>query len=600
MGSLCSHAQILPRQDADLNFTQVMFEHPPIRNASSYIIQITSDTVSTAFTKPLMEIFDSFPATIVSSLQPGTSYQWRYCGIVKGRKTGWFGPYNFNVLGKFNYERYKNGVHILKNDSMQTAGGLIAIDALQAIFDRQGNVVWFMAIPGNRTRNEVHSEDLRITRAGTVTFLDGEHGRECDLYTRNRWVTPLDGTEGISKKFGAVFNHDIKRLANGHYMVIRQDCNWEKLPEQYNINNPANITPLQNSSTTASSEHNRVIILRSGNMIRADSVSSFMYVNTGAVVEYDKRGHIVWIWKAASYLDPRDIFVQGWTPDSPMVNHDPHMNGFSQDEKGEFVYVSFRNLDRIVKVEKNSGQVVNSWGTELPSGEARDGHGFFMKQHGVYIGKDDTLMLFNNNFANRHKEPSGIEMIEQGAGSKPSKIIWHYDCAFDSVPVENLDSRGGNVEILPNNNLLVCMGQINRVFEMTRDKKIVWSAVVETREADDSAWKALPLYRAHYSSSLYPCYFMAQTSADTLQGKQTGFSVKIWNAGTESDSYLISVQSLDGSYAAKFNSGQIGKRQSISVEIKPGKEPRHGEKIAVAVQSNTNQDLNKKMEVVYK
>lgn len=576
-----------------------MFEHPDLKGATQYMVQIDLDTSDNPFQHSPLQVSDSFTATMVSGLQIGKSYIWRYCGLVNGKYTPFTGPYRFNILGKYDFEKDSNGLRVLLNDTAQNAGGLIVVDALHAIFDRDGNVVWFMALPGNRSRIKVHTNDLCITKAGTVTFLDDEMGRECDLMMHNLWVSHLQENDPVQRKFGSLFNHDLKRLPNGHYMIIHQDCNWEKLPERFNMNNPVRkqYGPVRNQVSLPGGY--KVYTLDNGNLIRVDSVNSYMYVNTGAITEYDKSNNVVWTWKAAEYINPGDIFVGEWTPDSPMINHDPHMNGFSIDEKNEYIYASFRNLSRLVKIERKTGTVVNSWGEQLPSGEARNGHDFFRKQHGPYIMNDGNVMIFNNDFKNPENRPPSVEIFSQGEAGSPSKMLWKYDCAFDSVVSQNYDTRGGNAEVLPNNNLLVCMGEVNRVFEITRDKRITWSTVVVTRGAGDSTWVPLPLYRAHFTSSLYPCYFTLRADNDSLSGNQTSAKLKICNAGSESDSYSITVTSSANSYKIKLNSYEILKRRSEDFIISPVKKPVHGEKIEIVVKSNTNQNLARRLNLVY-
>src|ERR1019366_8319741 len=155
-------------------------------------------------------------------------------------------------------------------------------------------------------------------------------------------------------------------------------------------------------------------------------------------------------------------------------------------------------------------------------------------------------------------------------------------------------ARGGNVDKLNNHNFLVCMGAINRIFEVTRDKQVVWNALVEQNTHNDSGWIAKPLYRVHYTSSLYPCYFTVQTNRDSLSKTNASFTLKIFNKGTESDSYSVSVLSPSKSFNQNRRSTTIRAGRSANFEISPATIPATGEKVEVVVRSNTNPDLKRK------
>lgn len=455
-----TYAQVQPEPGAELNFNQVMLEHPVVRGASAYLIQITEDTLHHSFSPPVPELKDSFNATIVSHLQFGKSYLWRYCALVKGKRLPWVGPYDFTILPDPNLSGLDLHLHVLQNDSAHNAGGLIIVDGMHSIYERNGNLVWFFPSFNAGYRRETGTDDLRIEKAGTVTTLGGQNGMEFDLMGKRLWVTPYKMKNKTLSSFGPFYNHELIRLLNGHYMIIGLDYGWKKLPAEYSLTRQINWTDSARRKPVALGDSGMALTLTGGYLIRMDSGSNYVLMNMAQVYEYDKRGNLVWAWHARDYLKDEDIFPKGGVLDSQEVEQEPHMNGFSIDEKNEYLYISFRNLNRIVKVEKRTGQVVYSWGEKRASGQAVDGAGFFRQQHAPVILKDGNILLFNDGDMNEKNVPSSVEIISQPTATEHSKIVWQYDCIFDSVMANNKSSRAGNAELLPNNDVLVCMGAV--------------------------------------------------------------------------------------------------------------------------------------------
>lgn len=156
---------------------------------------------------------------------------------------------------------------------------------------------------------------------------------------------------------------------------------------------------------------------------------------------------------------------------------------------------------------------------------------------------------------------------------------------------------GGNVEQLKNGNFLVCTGTDNSIFEVTKDKKIVWKAEIAPIEKpiNDYTYR---LYRAHYLSSLYPCYFTFQTDEDTISKKSGRIGLKVFNEGSEKDDYEVKVLSATGEVAEEFTTGTLDAGGAQTFEIKPHKKFLKGHQIEVSVSSKTNTDLVRKSTII--
>ena len=141
------------------------------------------------------------------------------------------------------------------------------------------------------------------------------------------------------------------------------------------------------------------------------------------------------------------------------------------------------------------------------------------------------------------------------------------------------------------------MGEPGRTFEVTPDKQLVWNAIPERNTHSDSGWVPQPIYRAHYASSLYPCYFSCQLDKDTLGNRDSYFSIRIFNVGTESDSYTINITSTSDSFNQGLTTQSIQAGTSQYLKITANKHPSAKERIEIAVTSNTNTDLKRNLVV---
>ena len=92
-----ANAEIKPAPGAKLNYTQVMLEYDPIENATEYVVEISAGHIGSTNLERIKEVKDRSTATLIENLIFGSSYVWRYAGIVAGQQTKWNGPYEFSI-----------------------------------------------------------------------------------------------------------------------------------------------------------------------------------------------------------------------------------------------------------------------------------------------------------------------------------------------------------------------------------------------------------------------------------------------------------------------------------------------------------------------
>ncbi|MBL7728188.1 MAG: hypothetical protein JNM68_10895 [Dinghuibacter sp.] len=136
-----------------------------------------------------------------------------------------------------------------------------------------------------------------------------------------------------------------------------------------------------------------------------------------------------------------------------------------------------------------------------------------------------------------------VLVVSNPTKNKPSEKIWEYDIVWDKR-TDGVQAKEGYALMLPNNNYLVNTGGAERTLEVSPQKKVVWECVYEQYNNETQSWQPFNNYRCGYTRSLYPRYF---TVEQTYRDKKVVYgTVKVTNAGTEADSYMVEVSGASG------------------------------------------------------
>ena len=89
-------------------------------------------------------------------------------------------------------------------------------------------------------------------------------------------------------------------------------------------------------------------------------------------------------------------------------------------------------------------------------------------------------------------------MMQEPANERDAlKKVWEYQCTVEGNNNRKFTS-GGNVIELPDHSLFVCMGSFySKVFIVSRDKKVLWSALPEKYIPADKKWYPFHQSRAN-------------------------------------------------------------------------------------------------------
>lgn len=488
-------SQPIPLNGSSLNYTQVLFEYDEIENASYYklLIQANDSTFNTNSLKTC--VIDSSTATIVPNLKFSSKYFWMIYAydnnnhLIHKSKTFFFSTSNpiFSDTSLFKIK--------VRNNRNTSDLELIWLDYMHSAINKKGEVIW--CIPNIETDEQCR--DLKMAPNGSITYLTSENAINIDYNGNVLWKVSDDKNSEIEN---ISFHHDFTLTKNGNYYILGNRYQKIKLA------------------------------------INSDTTTQIMEI--GMILEYNKKGDLIWEWDSKNYLSD-DEFQH-----SKKTNHSDditvHLNALGIDSNETYVYAGFRNISRIVKIDKKTKQAVSAYGPIIDPSKKEKlyGQNFFRRQHDANILPNNNIAVLNNNLDIKGNVSSVVIFNQYSKTNHKPKIVWEFKLDFDTL-TSGKSFKMGNVTLLKNGNLLICEGAINRVIEVSPNKEILWDAFIEKYSPTENKFIEFPQYRTSYSSSLYPYYF----TTNSLKKGDANLSFNIVNEGTEPDGYEITVTSKE-------------------------------------------------------
>ncbi len=479
-----AESQVLPGEGSKLHYRIIGFSVEPVPQAVNYTIEIAAGNYFTedSFKKNIIQSLASKSNKIIAEVPSfGGQYTWRIAANKEKNNSKLIlgGLHHFSIGMSPHMDTNIVRFRITK-PAEKYKDAYIFLDGTRALYDMKGRPVWYLPdVKGIKNDDNIEMGDLKPTSKGTITFILGSQACEINYTGDLLWKGPDNGI--ISGDTLEHYHHEFTRLNNGHYMVMGIETVLWKL----------NTLP----------EKNYHLPMLSGKQINQDSINS--YVQKGylplpfaTILEYDEKGNLVWSWRPSKYF--KDADTKYYKEPRGMGGFDPHMNGFFFDEKNKELYISCRDISRIIKVKYPEGTVIANYGEIYKPNAPVTGNKLFCEQHSCRISDKGSLYLFNNNTCNRSQAiPTILVMEEPKTGTGKLKKIWEYDCKGSGENVFPIYNTGGNVFELPDHSFFVCMGkQYGSTFIVSQDKKILWSGIAEKRNPETGGWDFISLYRA--------------------------------------------------------------------------------------------------------
>ncbi|MGW4243516.1 aryl-sulfate sulfotransferase [Nocardia sp. NPDC004722] len=181
-------------------------------------------------------------------------------------------------------------------------------------------------------------------------------------------------------------------------------------------------------------------------------------------------GTLLWEWQAAAHLDPEDAVLQPhyWREHWPLIN-----SVYPLDENT--VVASLRSVSAVIVIDRGTGgyRLLADRGTVA------------QQHHATPVGDGRILLLDNGTFRTGESVTySRVLEIDLATG----ELVWTYQ---DSPREAFFTPYMGGAQRLSNGNTLVTEAAFGRIFEVTRERRIVWEYVVpsftEYPDADTAA-----------------------------------------------------------------------------------------------------------------
>ena len=462
MAPLLLGAQILPKENCILNYRIVAFSIPKDDKANIYKVEIAAGSYNSEdqFTGNVIITADEPNNKIIKEMPSfGKAYTWRvvYMHDKSAIKKSAF--YHFSIGHSNVVDNGLSRLRILRPVSEVYKDYYVTVNSEGAIYDMQGHAVWYMPDTGGK---KVAIADVKVTADSTITLLHGE-AYEMNLNGETLWETPkynIKGKDTIHNRY----HHEFIKLSNGHYMTMGME------------------TMMCRSVSLGDSSWIETVDSRA-------AISGYKRARFSILTEYDKQGHVIWSWSSSKHLIGSDFDY--FKPIDSNLKFDPHENAFDFDEDNKVVYLGFRNMDRVIKIEYPSGKILGIYGENFKPGMPQTGKGFFCNPHCMRVSPKGYLYYFNNNSCKMTDSlPTIVMLKEPRPGSGEMEKVWEYTCTVENGYKKRFES-GGSVMELPDGSVYVCMGSdYSKLFIVTRDKKILWSALAEEYYPHEKKWKA--------------------------------------------------------------------------------------------------------------
>jgi hypothetical protein len=520
--------KVFPSNNMELTFTQVMFEYDEVLGADNYILTIVNRNKKS----PTITIKNTSLAYLVTEqLHYGEKYSWYYTAFQNKKKIYQSSKIDFSILGSNLVDGSSFKYNITKNDKAADQNNIFFLDYLGVAINRKGEPIWYL--PRNTEKikfGDSSRRSLRVTESGTFTYLDLNGCYEKNVLGQMVWKTPDTGyISGTSKEN---YHHDFRKLPNGNYMA----CGYKFINETHFYD--------------ASKKWN---------------------VRYNTLIEYDTSKKVIWSWTEKDYVDASLIMenADATITDFPGT----HLNGLDYDKKQDALILSFRNTSRLLMVDHKTKEVQYELG-RYPSNTTHDKNEAYTlsNQHGPAWTPDGNVLVFDNNF-NPNKEMAKatnphILIIEPPKGKELEKKVWDYECVSDSFP-DGQRGKEGVAFIMYNANILVCQGSSNRIFEVTKNKELVWEVFCYEYNKPEAQWQPFSNYRSFAATSLFPTYFTIQHVYKNNKPIKNIFLLN--NEGTDAKDFIVETYQPDATTLLKTETITINARTPFRYAHKSSK-----------------------------
>jgi len=440
----------VPNNNQSLNQTQIFFKWPQINNSILYRLYINDN----------QNFYESDSnSIIINDFEWDSAYSWYVCGFnnsnnmidcydelyfnIRSLPTNY--PANVNIL-EFNESEYLAGVTLLDYESL----------GFSVVLDQTGKAIW---ISDNLNFNDSKIWATQFLLNGNIVGFGPGVGYELNIDSEITFQT--------DENFE--IHHQFYKTKNNSYFFIQAEVQYHPCPDECEPEYP-DIIPWQGDK----------------------------------FIEIDELGNILWEWSTFDYLSLNEYnpywverFMIQWdfggNPDFDWT----HSNSVYFDEDESIVYVSIRNLSRIIAIDYNTKEILWHIGDSNFMEEVFFDYDFeFSHQHSAQITNNKNLLFFDNGRFNELEVSRCVE-IEFDDNFNSAELIWEH-----VLPSDMLTLSRGECDRLNNGNTLISVGRTGNVLEVNNQNEIVWHLNVNNDLGVETT-----IYRSDRIPNLYPNIF---------------------------------------------------------------------------------------------
>lgn len=538
---------IYPPENIAVFQNLVLFEYASIQNANRYVIEVAPRLCFSFDESCVSDVIESKGITARSTkkLNFGDDYIWRVKAFKNKELLNKSKLYYFKIEKSPRIDSLKFKHDIVKHNKEKLAAGYLFLDNAAVIIDLKGDPVWFSPYSGG-ANGLVNGS---ILNNGNIAFIDDQRGfYEVNMFNQALLAkqTPIETTDFSCNSI----HHSYQHLSNGNFIMLGL-----KYIDK----------PLRKGDRT-----------EKGKIYDGDN-SEGSPAPYSIVMEIDgNTGELVWEYDLVDYIDDENkkqtsnIFGNG------------HMNSVYEDEAKGQIYVSCRDLSRVIKIDKKTKSVVGSYGRNVGIGSLDKIINLFDFQHSAELDNAGNILLFNNNSG--LGEDSVSSVVSLTPGFEP---IWQYKCNFGDK-TQSWSKAKGDVDEISSDSYLVSMGTIPRTFVVNKNKEILWECIhkeFRTKQVNEvlgedyrnkyslneirdvqktlqtKEW--LPLYynySANWIPDLYPNFYTC-----TLQETNGEFYLMINNEGNLDNTINWSIYKSNETIAS--GNTEINRKSSVKIPV---------------------------------
>ena len=195
------------------------------------------------------------------------------------------------------------------------------------------------------------------------------------------------------------------------------------------------------------------------------------------MIEVTRDKELVWEWRGEEHLDELEALLapEAWAflmeraigqfafdwahnntlqviPPNATYDQDLAASGSSRFKPGN-IFFSYRSVDVIGVIEKETGQIVWAWGPGVIDG-----------QHKPHMLPNGNVLIYDNGTLRGYSRVIELNPLTE-------RIEWEY---VGDPPESFFSGFISGAQRLPNGNTLICEGANSRFFEVTPENEIVW------------------------------------------------------------------------------------------------------------------------------